>query len=274
MHSYVVHLSPIKQSPACPTYFHASLHDGQNEVRAVSFTKRLYPQLQKAHNEQRVVRILNYRESPNKYDSSKTDLIMGEQCHIEDSDKIIQFSEDHHFVTVPTCTVTQIISMLALEEQINIEGFVDIDNTQIEDIKTKFGQLKKKRDVLINDDTGTIRLVLWASIIDQVASSGVYNIHNLRIKSFNGRYLTTTQDTSFCKSDKTIIKSTSRPDAVAEVMFPALLIDVFEENFFCPKCKHTATPVKDLFIHCSHCASRSLLKTAQKKDSCKSNISC
>ena len=84
----------------------------------------------------------------------------------------------------------------AVGDFVNVEVFVDLADSVVEEIPTRYG-MKKKREALIHDLPCTIplRFAIWNAHIDAIPTSGTYRMMDVKINSFNGKYLTTTANT-------------------------------------------------------------------------------
>jgi len=82
---------------------------------------------------------------------------------------------------------------MCVDELVNVTVYVDLTNADVTELQTKYGPKKKKMDVLVYVDTfdGMVKLVLWNNYTTVISESGVYKLQDLRIKSYNGKYLTT-----------------------------------------------------------------------------------
>lgn len=116
------------------------------------------------------------------------------------------------------------------------------------------------KDVNVYDDSCELKLTLWGDHVSQIASNGVYMIKDLRVKSFRGKFLTTTASTHIAKTNDKPLESRSVKDQDdQDFEFPADAILFFQKCYFCQKCGRTAN-VSTVFVVCSVCGSKSLVK--------------
>ena len=105
-----------------------------------------------------------------------------------------------------------------------------------------------------------VKMTLWGNYTDSIPESGTYKIKDVRINSFNGKYLTTTNGTVIKSSETKIVNHNHaiEEDVLEDIFFPADTINLFEENFYCKKCQRKAVPTGH-FLCCDACGSKSLL---------------
>ena len=165
-------------------------------------------------------------------------------------------------------TIKSIHERSSIDEYLNVAAHAVLDSNGVQDVMTKFG-MKKKREVLLYDDSGSIKLALWNNHIDYLKEDGNYRFKDLRIKSFNGKYLTTTALSMIVEAgDEVSFKEHSefhhQGSSTSIVKFPSSTIEIFEENFYCKKCSFKGTPSGRLLL-CSRCGSKSLFNEDDKK---------
>ena len=74
---------------------------------------------------------------------------------------------------------------------------------------------------------------------------------DVKINSFNGKYLTTTANTVITESTANFQPITHHQPKILTVLSPAKTIDVFEELYYCPKCNQKCLPCGP-FLECRH----------------------
>jgi len=99
---------------------------------------------------------------------------------------------------------------------------------------------------------------IWNNQIDLVKSNGNYQFKDLRVKCFNGKFLTSTSLSVIQPS--TLVNYKQRavvPVESKSVDFPPICIDQYEETYSCLKCKRMAARCGD-FIICESCNAKSM----------------
>ena len=110
-------------------------------------------------------------------------------------------------------------------------------------------------------------MTLWNNFINRTPCNGTYNFKDLRVKSYHGKYLTSTSmsviqpSTSIQLAEKEV-----GPDVNAEdvVRFPPIVIDTLEEFYSCVKCHGKAIAEGQLLI-CWKCSAKSFIDKDGKR---------
>lgn len=213
------------------------------------------------------VKVLNFMERTDEF-RGKQILTLGDKSRVEYSSQHIPFSKVEEKVKKfnQMSTVKDVINTVTIDGSVNIVAYVRLTTNAV-DINTQYG-IKRKRDVCLSDDSTeeTIKLTLWNNHIDRIVTDGSFKFQDLRLKCYNGRYLTSTALTVVEPTTQTFTERTwqDRESETDSVNFPADSIYFFEETYFCHKCRHRAIP-EGLFIACPDCGSRSLLKKDDKR---------
>ena len=166
--------------------------------------------MENAFKSDKPIKLRNFTETINEFEN-KPLLKLGEQSEIEFSTQKLPFEKVKELVKQSNSfTKISEISNISVGELVNMEVFVDIENSPITQVNTKYG-VKRKRDAFINDDSSdeTLRFTIWNNIIESFPKSGVFKVKDVRINSFNGKYITTTAGTVALPSTKAIQKKKS-----------------------------------------------------------------
>ena len=195
-------------------------------------------------------------------------MTLGEQTAVEYSTETISFDKVKDIVKKfnTFSNLSEIIHEICVGEIVNIDVYVNEKEAAVNEVNTKFG-VKRKKDVLVSDNSHDeyVKLTLWNNHIQSIPESGTYKFQDLRVNSFNGKYLTTTSGTIIQTSDTVIERKVLHTkDIVSTVSFPVETINLFEQSHFCKKCKRKAVPT-GVFIHCDSCGSKSLLVTSEQR---------
>lgn len=237
------------------------MHDGEKETPIVSYNTALHSIYETALTTDKVLKVINFK---NNFDEFKErDIItLGEPSHVEYSNKELPFEKVKN-VAYKMNTITplqEVVSKVCVDEMVNVLVFADTEDSKVQEITTRFG-IRKKKDVFLSDASfnENVKLTLWNDHVDSIKEDGVYKLQDVRVKSYNGKYLTTTANTAIKKSEEVIAKKELSKIVDKEVLFPAETISQFERAHFCKKCGHRGTS-STIFLLCDHCSSKSLLK--------------
>jgi len=86
-------------------------------------------------------------------------------------------------------SLRDVITQECVNEIVNVNVYVQLENSEIVDVTTKYC-VKKKRDVSIYDESfnGVVKLTSWnAKQIDLIKHSVTYKISELRVHYFDGK---------------------------------------------------------------------------------------
>ena len=185
---------------------------------------------------------------------------LGEKSSVELSTRVIPFGEvEAKLKTANTMTPLNMVNNKGEGDIINVTCHVNVCEEPGE-VDTSYGR-KIKLNVFINDDTvrNPIRLTLWGCHVSKVAT-GSYRFKELRVKNFNGKYLTTTSHTEIvqCEQKFKLLPQTQTTTTSKTVNFPADTISKLEEVYYCKSCNFKVM-VKGRFGICHHCQGKSLL---------------
>jgi len=260
-HGYIIKLTNVKQSPSKVKYFNAILNNGQEDMSLISYNTQLYQTMEAAKLKDKAVKIKNYYERHDEF-QGKSALTLNDTSHVEYSTINIPFSAvEDQIGRINKLSLVNEIESMEVNDSVNLHAYVSLKNSITQDIPTKYG-MKKKKDIELYDDTGMIKLSLWGNHINFVTTDGNYKFKDLRIRCYNGKYLTTTALTVIAESDevsfdKSKLDVDDIPSQIAVLPFPAATVESFSENYFCRKCQHKCV-VQGKLVVCqnvdrSHC---------------------
>lgn len=265
-HGYIIKLTDVKMSPSKVKYFNAIMHNGEEEKSLVSYNPQLHQTMEAAKLKDKPIKLRNFFERHDEF-QGKAVLTLNDRSHIEYSTNMIPFSliQDQMGRFNRFSIIKDIIDSVEIHEMVNLVAHVSLKNSMVQDIQTQYG-IKRKRDLEIYDDTGTIKLSLWGNHVDLVSSDGNYKFKDLRVRCYNGKYLTTTALTVIATSEVSFEdrKDEGETYQTAILSFPAVTIESFEENFYCKKCQYKSIPCGKLLV-CEKCGSKSLLNQDDRK---------
>lgn len=114
-----------------------------------------------------------------------------------------------------------------------------------------------------------MRLSVWNDHIKQIKEDGAFKFMDLRVKSYKGKFLTTTVNTKIIKIQQS--NMAPRDFAVTqdeEFTLPADTIMIFELCHYCPKCTRQGI-TESIFLRCTNCGAKSLLEKSVARFSVK-----
>ena len=123
----------------------------------------------------------------------------------------------------------------------------------------------------VSDDTGTCRLTLWGTAIQEVANHKSYSITDVRVKIFNStKYLTSTPATTFTIAEESYEPPSKedfsrRFDAVSNYVPKILLADTYKTWLACVTCGKQVAEVTTTTASLIKCA---ICSTVQPLSSC------
>lgn len=160
-------------------------------------------------------------------------------------------------------TLREILDEVAPEELVNVAAYASLTKEPVE-VDTQWGPKLKRSIELHDDDDIIMNLTLWSNQINLINTNGNYKFKDLRVKSYNGKYLTSTAMTVIQPaSDLSFEARDLQPEESKSVNFPPICIDHFEESYCCAKCKRKSDRCGD-FIVCESCGAKSLFLPTSK----------
>ena len=235
------------------------LHNGDQEKAVVSYNPDLFETMHAAQLKDKPIKMKNFYEKLDEF-QGKPVVTLGEQSVVEYSDVSIPFSkvQNHLKIVNSFNNLKEIAENVCINDTVNVIGHVSLTNSDIQEIQTKFG-VKRKRDIQLHDDNYSMKLTLWNNQIDLIPKNGNYKFKDLRVKCYNGKYLTTTSMTVVAPAPNVTFQEKEPVEVAPEefISFPAVTIDQYSESFSCKRCTHKSIP-KGSFIICTNCGSKSL----------------
>ena len=259
-------LTNVASSPSKRKYFRATLHNGDAEKTVISYNPNLHNIMENAQLADKPVRLLNFMEVSDEADSSSY-IKLGDRSQAQYSPAVLPFEKVKPLIEncQVVSSVDQVMTRICVGEMVNMIVFVELSGSKVEEISTRYG-IKKKKDVFIYDEScqENVRMTIWNNHITSFECSGVYSIRDIKVNSFNGKYLTTTAS-SVVKSSNTNIRRREIMKVDAKtIRLPADTLDVFEKAHFCKKCNRKAVPTGK-FVQCESCHATSLLTTCDSR---------
>ena len=199
---------------------------------------------------------------PSVRDPSEDDIIVNKRSRVDPANNNnIQFEyaepeadPSHQFTTV------QDIIRLEENQLTCVKGILTLRPDSVQQIPMKDGYLVSMLErCTVSDDTGTCRLTLWGTAIQEVANHKSYSITDVRVKIFNStKYLTATPATTFTIAEESyepLSEDFSRLfDAVSKYVPKILLADSYKTWLACVKCGKQVTEVTTTTASLIKCA--------------------
>lgn len=222
--------------------------------------------MQSAQLSDKAVKVANFTEMKNSFASSSS-IKLGDYSTVQYSAAQLPFNAVKALIeqSQSVSTINQITEEVSVGEVVNVEVYVELDGSTIDEVSTAYG-VKKKRDVRVYDDSSeeVLRLSVWNHHIASFSSSGSYQIKDVKVNSFKGKYLTTVAGSIIEPSVAVFKKKKIEDDSDSTVQFPAQTIDVFEASYFCKKCCRKGIPTGK-FLRCESCSATSLLSACEQR---------
>lgn len=260
----MIKLFDVATSPSKIRYFNALIDDGVREKNIVCYKTDLHQAFQSAKLKDRPIKITQFTVENDKFRNSLK-FKLGNNSHAEISDKNIPFElVEQKLQTVNDFTKLNDLDKLPDEAIINVACHVDLTEDPAE-VNTQFGR-KQRLNVRIQDDsvTESVKLVLWGNHISKIAAKGSYRFKELRVKTYDGKYLTSTAHTEVTSSDESYVDladvsgfNDTEDQLVAS--FPAIGINKLETNYYCPVCNFQLIQT-GIYGQCNKCPMEVLLR--------------
>ena len=253
MQGYVHSVSPVENDR-----FHLTLQTKQKSHRVVCFT----PTKRAAFAEKSPVKITNFSRS-----QKSGDIMIGHSATIEHIEPI---ELDFDCADLTTLNI-QKLKQCASGTLVTIKGT----------LTNLYPQRKYKdasiREAALSDATGSIKLVLWETFVDQVEKGLTYNFTNLRLNTdkFDNFYLCTARTGSSIEKADPFKEQLNNYDVVGSAFVNNLIGEIMsvegcQRYLCCSKCKKKINNSENLptsgTINCNHCGS------IQKIKACKRNM--
>ena len=257
-------ITDVKSSPSKVKYFNALLHDGNSQTAMVSYNTSIHETLSAANLKERPVKVSNFLKRLDAFKNESV-ITMGDNSKAEYSHAVIPFAKvKEQMQTFNTFTsLREVVEKIVPEELVNVVGYATLINPT-EEVQTKFG-MKTKRDIELHDDDDQIlKVTLWNNQIEFIKSDGNSQFKDLRVKCYNGNYLTSTSMSVI--QPTTLVNYKGRnvlPVKLKTADFPPICIDQFEENYSCLKCKRKSVRSGD-FVICESCNAKFLHNSSLK----------
>lgn len=183
----VITVSPLKQGRKSQ-YFEGQLSDGTHQVRFVGFSRKQHEDLQKAMTDQQTVRLLDCEIKKSRY-AEKYEVIVKKTSTISPSPKQIDLS-----------SIRDLDNEIKLEDVASKDPYdqisVKVKVLKIDDPVTVNGGLTKQ-DVIISDNTGTVKFTIWEDVVNLLEVGQSYHLKNVVVREYmNQKYISMSKTSS------------------------------------------------------------------------------
>ena len=199
---YIHDVSVAKRSrvKSFPYFVFALQVDASLKRRAVCYDISKHKVLKTFQQSREPVAFHNVTLKPSVRVPSEDDIIVNKRSRVNPANNDIQF-EYAEPEADPSHQFTTVQDIIRLEEtQLTcVKGILTLCPDSVQQILMKDGYLVSMLECCtVSDDTGTCRLTLWGTAIQEVANHKSYSITDVRVKIFNSiKYLTSTPATTF-----------------------------------------------------------------------------
>lgn len=191
VHGIPVNVSPAQESRRTKGvyFFEARLSDGRKCARVVSFDVAHRAAMKKAEEEQTVIALSNSNVKKSTY-SSELEVHLHKRSKVTssplkmslgDADAVVQSTKTVKVADIGLLKVKQDVELMCKVVKVN-----DVSSVK----RSGDGKELKKQEVMVGDETGTCRLVLWEDDVDSLEEGKTYRLIDVGVRSFDGmKYL-------------------------------------------------------------------------------------
>ena len=260
VHGVPVNVSPARESRNTKGvfYFEANLSDGKKCARVVSFDTTHRVILKKAEEEGSVVALSNSIVKRRSL-SSELEVHMNKRSKVMSSPRKLSLGD----VVVPLGRTVKIsdIASLTGSQEIEVKCKVVKVNEVSTVKKSGDGKELRKQDVIIADETGSCRLVLWEDDVNSLEEGKSYCLLDMGVRRYGAmKYLSFT-----VKSSKEMIgdlENVNEEDATGEesedsghvVSGEISAVISTSEYLSCKFCHSKVVSEDDVFAECTKCS--------------------
>lgn len=183
LHGALTSVSPIKKGRMNIYFFDATLADKTSSVRVVGFSPQHQLQLQDLHKAKSPVELVNcvvkHSRQGQGYDimlKSNTEIKLSPKKL--DMDVIISSSN-------PGPKPINLDQLNALSQYDKVS--VRIKVLKLKEVEEVGQEKKRKRDIIVADEKGTAKVVLWEQNVDALQESKSYSLENFYVREYKGK---------------------------------------------------------------------------------------
>ena len=191
-------MTPIKVSKGKKRrYFNFSIQNDDTIYRGVYFSPAKHRLFKDITNDSSHsgIEINRFRSSDNN-----SDIIVNEFSSV----KKTKLNFERKTLQSEIFTIEQVINECAIYDIVDVTGLVY--NLQTEAEHEKDGKRLRIRKGMIKDETLSMEIVLFSSLVDKVSNNTYYDFKKMRVQKFmNDRILKSTETTKVSKNDEVAI---------------------------------------------------------------------
>ena len=275
VHGIPYNVSPTKESRSTKgvRYFDAVLSDGKKCARVVSFDISHRPLLKKAEEEEAVVALFNSDVKNSSFSSepevhlNKRSKVMGSPMKMSLGSKMSLSSKMVKVADIGSLTVKQEIELTCKVVKVSDVSLVT---------KSRDSKELKKQDVMIGDETGTCRLVLWEDDVESLEEGKSYKFGSIGVRSYGGiKYLSFTVKSSkegvedLEEVNEELIEGEDSDDKGRSISGEISAIISSTEYLSCQICHSKVESEDGVVAKCSKCAALMKVSGCEKMKSAK-----
>ena len=180
-------LSPMKKTSTC-SYFDGQLSDGNTAVRVFGFDAGVRRKLLDFEERKQGITLSNC-EIKRSRRGNELEILVNKRTEIAESEKVFKVEGETN-AGKKSC-LKELLG-LSLFQRVTIEVKV----VRVEKALEVNGG-KKKQDILVGDETGTVRVTVWEEEIGKVKQDDSYRMSGMMVREFRGcRFLSTSKEGS------------------------------------------------------------------------------
>ena len=259
VHGIPIYVSPIRESSKTKGlhYFEARLSDGKKCARVVSFETSHRSAMKKAEENQEVVLLANSTAKKSSF-SSETEVHMDKRSKVLESPRKISLGD-----IVPFKKAVKIADIVSLSAGQNFDvtcKVVKINDVEKVKKKKEDGKELRKQELVVGDETGSCRLVLWEEDVQSLEEGKSYRLGDVGVRKFGvNKYLSylktstkeSVDDLEEVNDDEVGWEETEHSGRVASGEISAV-ISVAE--YHCCKLCRSKVEIQDVLATCTKCS--------------------
>lgn len=246
-------------------------------IRLLCFSPDKRKLFEDAEKNNSPITIHNIQRSPSKMAKYSEEIKVYDNFHVTDTTLDFAIKK---FDTEPSdfVKVSEIFDSKKPGDCVSIKCYVNAENRPVKPVSLKYQKDPiNVKTVIANDDTGTIAVSLWGSLIDKIPTNNTYTISNCKVKlNYGAVEITTNSSTKIELAEDNIAPATlSKEICYEEVAFPAESIYFVKRKYFCPICKKYVEDVSqdaEMFM-CATCRCERLSEKTENNVSVKALMS-
>ena len=277
VHGIVTRLSPVKDSKRSEKkYFECRLVDDKSVAQAVCFHKEQHKKILEFDGKPVAFvdcKIQRKRKAYAGGNEGDVELVVEKRIKIEASKLELTDNRDT-VATNPKDVKLSEVSGIAVDQRVNVK--VKIVKVMAKSETKAYGKVLVFQNVLVCDESGLGRLVLWEGDVGKVAEGKSYAVNNGKVKLYEGvKYLSVTNETDVDEVDLGDVSGSSS-QVLEEYSICGEIISCSKVTHYlsCGICKSRIDSFSsvDNGVWCTDCESYVLMRRCSKEVTVKVNI--